>query len=295
MPAFRRTALVQALCLGAALTAGLATASPAAAAQIDVPCDTNRLVAAIGTANSQPGPDTLVLAPGCTYELDKPLPGIRSDITVEADNSTLTRQATVPFRILTVESGRLDLRDAFVTNGDAGGSFGGGIAVFSGILEVTDSTVRDNRATFSGGIGGLEGTSITVNRSNIMNNLAERNGGGLISDGVMTVLRSRVVGNRAVAGAGGGIANSGVLRVERSNVNENTAYQGGGIANLRVGSNPNPTVTLDSSNVNNNTATVMPGGVYNQGGSVEVLASRINGNHPTNCLGTISPIPGCEN
>ena len=48
-------------------------APPADAATINVPCTTNQLIAAIETANSNgPNPDTIELAPDCTYALSSP-------------------------------------------------------------------------------------------------------------------------------------------------------------------------------------------------------------------------------
>src|SRR2546429_5755023 len=65
------------------------SAQAAQAATSTVTCSVPALVAAIDTANSSPGADTLSLAAGCTYALTSPdngangLPVITSDITIE--------------------------------------------------------------------------------------------------------------------------------------------------------------------------------------------------------------------
>ncbi|MFB7663532.1 hypothetical protein ACFC1R_06210 [Kitasatospora sp. NPDC056138] len=278
--------LAKTLCVGLVSTTGALVAPAAAHAQTSVPCDTAALAAAITAANAATGPVTLDLAPGCTYGLTSALPDILGDLTIHGRHSTITRTVTQSFRILTVRKS-LRLCDATISNGDADGDFGGGIANF-GTLVVTDSRIRDNRGNFSGGIGGVAGTTTTITDSMITGNHAVHNGGGVANDGDMTVSRSRIIGNSADQ-LGGGIANDGTLRIDDSNVNENQAGTGGG----GLATFGNVTVTVVRSNINNNRSAVAPGGVYNDGSSVTLTRSRVNGNTPTNCVGSPTTVAGC--
>jgi hypothetical protein len=61
------------------------------------PTDTPMLISAIDTANGTPEPDTICLAEGGTYTFtaaygcSNALPKITSEITIEGNNATLTR------------------------------------------------------------------------------------------------------------------------------------------------------------------------------------------------------------
>lgn len=63
--------------------------------------------------------------------------------------------------------------------------------------------------------------------------------------------------------------------------------QGAGIASV------NGTLTLTSSAVNTNAATVNPGGIYYIAGSATLNTSTVTTNTPTNCTNSPSPVPGC--
>ncbi|AUY53721.1 hypothetical protein C2142_38390 [Streptomyces sp. CB01881] len=215
------------------------------------------------------------------------MPDITGNVVIDANGSTITRSTWSAFRILVVNpGGDLNLRNAFITNGDGTGTFGGGIAN-AGTLTVTGSTISNSHADFAGAIGTTYGAHTTIVDSNIVSNLATLNGGGLANDGSTTVIRSHVTGN--VAGVqGGGIANTGVLRIQDSEINSNQANTAGGIANFGGGS-----VDLHQSYVNANTAASAPGGITNVAGSVPLVATDVSGNSPTNCWGSPLFIAGC--
>ncbi|MEU0832739.1 hypothetical protein [Streptomyces sp. NPDC005969] len=281
--------VAQVASMGVAIAVG-ASAFPATAQPAPfVACNEGALSTAIATANAAPSA-MLSLDPGCVYNLTTRLPDVTGNITINANGDTITRDNGAPaFRILTV-SGRLTLNNATISNGNAAGesqNFGGGIgAIDSGSLTVNRSNIVNNRADFSGGIGGLSSTTITVDRTTITDNTVTQRGGGFIADGVGTITRSRIIGNNA-GNQGGGIANAGgQLTVQDSNVNDNVAGDGGGIVNL------SGTVNLIRTNVNSNTATdgAGAGGILRTGGTVSLNSSRVRGNVPTNCTGTV---PGC--
>ena len=53
------------------------------------------------------------------------------------------------------------------------------------------------------------------------------------------------------------------------------------------------TLTLTSSVVNTNAATVNPGGIYYVAGSATLNTSTVTANTPTNCTSSPYPVPGC--
>lgn len=189
-------------------------------------------------------------------------------------------------------SGKLSLHLATVSNGDATGDFGGGIRN-DGTLNVVHSAIRNNRADFSGGIGGNTGSTTRIIQSIISGNSVTRNGGGLANDGDMTIAQSSITHNKALE-KGGGVANDATLKILQSEIRNNEASGpsgvGGGVANF---GGAGAVTTLAESRVSDNTATNAPGGIYNDSGSVALLLSAVNNNQPTNCAGSPTPVPGC--
>lgn len=276
---------------GATLVATGLAITPAAA-QTLVPCSPAALASAITTANTSGG--TLILAPGCVYALPSPLPSVQNTINILGNGATITRAGSAPaFRILTVDaSGKLSLAHTTISNGDASGDFGGGIRN-DGTLNVVQSVIRNNRADFSGGIGGNTGSTTRIAQSIISGNTVIHNGGGLANDGDMTIAQSSITQNTAQE-KGGGVANDATLKILQSEIRQNEASGptgvGGGIANF---GGAGATTTLTLSRVSDNTATNAPGGIYNDTGSVALLLSSVHNNHPTNCAGSPTAVPGC--
>ncbi|WAL63419.1 hypothetical protein ORV05_20630 [Amycolatopsis cynarae] len=305
---------------GAFFLALTAVPAPAQAATISVPCNAADLINAVNTAAAG---DTLSLTQGCVYTLDNTNPGplvVNRPLTILGHGSVIQRDPSAfAFRIFTVNA-NLALDLVTIRNGDATGSFGGGLAVFTGRLTLTRTTVTNNRADFSGGIGVLGGASADIRNSAFTFNVATRNGGGIANDGTMTIDRTAITDNTAFGQndtvGGGGIANDGELGITGSNVvrNHATGAKGGGIANILGGrvttsgsnintndalgggtgggiANINSTVFLSRSNVNNNASTNAPGGIDNEGGAVTLDRTNVRNNTPTNCSPT--PVPGC--
>ncbi|MFE9612111.1 hypothetical protein [Streptomyces sp. NPDC006012] len=290
---------LQALTMGAAATiTPIVLASPASAATLPVACNETALRTAINTANSTPGSDMLNVAANCTYRLTSELPAITSPIVINAKGNTFTRVSGT-FRIFTVDGGSLTLRNATLTNGDATGSSvqngaGGAIVVTgNGSLDLNNVQIRNNHANFGGGISVFNGSQARVNASVFTGNTAANNGGAIVSDGTTSVNASQISGNTA-GNVGGGIASIGTLGVNATDIVNNTAPNGGGGLANGVPSAPGGTSTVNASNISNNTASgVNPGGIYNNGGTVNLTASRVRANTPNNCLNSPSPVPGC--
>ncbi|MFE2737150.1 hypothetical protein [Streptomyces sp. NPDC059349] len=288
----------QALCVGTAVTlAPVALAAPASAATLPVACSQTALQNAINTANSTPGGDTLNLRAGCLYKLTTGLPAITSPVVINGNLATLKRTSGT-FRILTVNGGSLTLRAAVLAHGDATGSSfqngaGGAVVVDgNGTLNLSASVIRNNHAAFGGGVSVFSGSNAHISGVTFTGNSATQNGGGLVSDGTVTVDLSQFHGNTA-GNTGGGIASIGTLTVNISNLVNNTATNGGGLAN-GVPAASGGTSTVTASNISNNSAAIAkPGGIYNNGGTVTLRATRVAANTPSNCLNSPTPVPGC--
>ncbi|MFG2880416.1 hypothetical protein ACGFYU_36295 [Streptomyces sp. NPDC048337] len=287
-----------ALLATATTTASPLAAAPAAAAAVPVGCSEVALSQAITIANGTGG--TLTLSPGCTYTLTTPLPAISGTMTIDGNVATITRSNSAPeFGILRVASGgNLTIRRVFITNGaaTASGDFGGAIHN-EGTLSVGQSVIRDNRADFSGGIGGSSGTTTTITNTLISRNKAARNGGGVANDGTMTIAMSTLSDNTAV-GQGGGVANDGTLKINQSVLLNNSVTgtdglegRGGGLANFGGAA----TTTLNRAIITGNRAAVTAGGVYNEAGTVASTLSVIAGNTPNNCVTSSPAVQQCTN
>ncbi|MGW2728455.1 hypothetical protein [Streptomyces sp. NPDC001494] len=213
---------------------------------------------------------------GCVYSLTAELPRIYSTIVVNGNGAAITRAATAPaFRILTVDGGNLTLRALTITRGDATGSpiqtgAGGSVVVTgNGTLNANAVVIQGNRADFGGGVSTFSGSTTTINAS--------------------------VVAGNTAGSDGGGIANIGQLTVRASNIRSNEANTGGGIANGVPGV-PGGTSTISISNISNNTAHGNnPGGIYNNGGTVNLTLSTVIDNTPNNCATSPTPVSGCFN
>jgi hypothetical protein len=303
----------------------LLMAGVAHAVTITVPCSgsdggASGLIAAINTANSTPGPNTINLAPGCLYALttlypgagENGLPPITGAVTINGYGATIERSqaaGTPAFRILAVAAtslnppagGNLTLNTVTIRGGqvfrndpgalceDVGGSeegSGGGICVdYGGTLNLNYSTVTENIALNDG-----DGPTF---------------GGGIDNHGKVT-LNCSLVSKNIVRGnpttgffaSGGGISSVGELTLERSAVTFNTAEtsdptgmngelnaSGGGIYSSLGG-----TLTMHRSIVSNNAvsatiavsiATALGAGIEVDGGTAILDHSVIRDNIAT--------------
>lgn len=152
--------------------------------------DVTALINAINTANSTPGPDTLVLASNSTYTFSavnntgaygvNALPLITTEITLRGNNTTLTRIG-LDMRFFEVAgSGTLTINGLTLRDGQLGnGQFGG--AIFSvGSLNVVNATFQNNTANGGGAIYN-NGGRLSITQSRFTNNLSNGHGGALRS------------------------------------------------------------------------------------------------------------------
>ncbi|MFD4600604.1 hypothetical protein ACFWPQ_21555 [Streptomyces sp. NPDC058464] len=221
----------------------------------------------------------------------------------------------------------LTLNAAKVTNNTAGFE-GGGIFSNSGTVKVNNSTLSSNTAprgggleadrgslvfnggtvtgntatsTFGGGVASLLNTT-TFNATRITNNTGVV-GGGISVAANTTLNNTQVTGNTATGATGAGnLAGAGIynedspLALNLSPVSDNHATgagtRGGGIYNRF----PGAVATLLNSRVSSNSATDNAGGIYNTGGTVNlVTSSQVVNNTPNNCVTSSPAIPGCPN
>jgi hypothetical protein len=205
-----------ALLMGAALAASaviaaMVLASPAWAATYTV-INTNdsgagSLRQAMIDANATTGvADTINfdLGSAATITLTSSLPPITdgAGLTIDGGSADITISGDNQYHVFEVGSGaKLTLSNLTVAHSTA---FRGGGIHNSGTLEVSNSTLSDNRA------GGA--------------------GGGIYNAGTATVSNSTLSGNSATL-FGGGIDNLGMLEVSNSTLSDNSAPNGGGIQN----------------------------------------------------------------
>lgn len=205
------------------------------------------------TAANAAGGGTVTLTPGCTYTL-----------TASHGDDGVNGPAGLP--IIT----------APVTfEGNANTITRAGTASAFRIAQVGPTGgITLKAVTFSGGHAATTG---------------HNDGGGILNFGAVTLTGSHLTGN-AADGLGGAIYSTGTAAAATftsSTVQTNIAGQGAGIASV------NGTLTLTSSVVNANAATVNPGGIYYVAGSATLNTSTVTANTPTNCTSSPSPVPGC--
>ncbi len=183
-----------------------------------------------------------------------------------------------------VITGTLTLSNSVVSNNTA---FKGAGVYNTGQLNVEDSVVRGNQATYAGGglyndasnLAITPAAQLTVSLSSIMSNTASFGGGLYGNDpaarGAAQLTNSTLSGNQAVNNDGGGIYQlGGTVTLVASVLQLNTAFgsgggllQAGGVANVLI------------SRIQSNTATIENGGGIDQaGGSLSDIGSTIIGN-----------------
>ncbi|MFF7970302.1 hypothetical protein [Streptomyces sp. NPDC007905] len=201
---------------------------------------------------------------------------------IENDGGTVTARDTLIVDNFADTGGGMDQDGGtapFLTStisGNTSFASGGGIWA-SGTLSLTDSSVTDNSAGYSG----VQGFGA---------------GGGLnLSDATTTLSRTTVSYNSqgGPLGDGGGIRNSGGrLTIDDSTVYANrttgAGARGGGLANVN-----GATATLRHSSVTYNVANTDPGGILNEGGTVDLISTRVEHNIRTNCAPSSPAVAGC--
>ena len=246
-----------------------------------VPKGQTTLRMAIGLANSNSGPDTIVLPAG-TFQLTQ---GKMLEVTnpgkvtirgaSPADPSTRTIDALGKSRVFAVDLGcEVEFDGLQLTNGKASE---GGAIINTGTIELNTCTLENSSATTDGGGLSNWGTATATNTWFLSNkasqgagvdnefafaanhclfsgNTATTYGGGLFNDygstraggATATITGGAIAANAAAYG--GGVFGSGTTNLNNVNFVSNTAqHDGGGVANVG-------TMTISGGSMNANSA-----------------------------------------
>ena len=156
---------------------------------------------------------------------------------------------------------------------------GGGIAAIgSDPVTLTNSTISENLATFSGGGIYTTDSSLTLNNSTVKDNSSNSAGGAIATlSGEVSIEDSTVSGNQSVFSGGGIITDTGSISLSQTTISGNSTTAsngngGGGIA-TRQGR-----ISIFNSIVNDNQSASDGGGVFVDNGSLIARESTISGN-----------------
>ena len=195
-------------------------------------------------------------------------------ITLSGGNST---------RIFFVsQQARVELRHIQLINGYAAG--GGAIYMepnFSGdytYLTLNDVTLRDNNSTTFGGAINARHASLSVTNSHLTGNSSNGGGGAIsLNEGVLTMINSEVLNNRSIAAvaSGGGLdVWNATLDIQTTTFRNNQSLQSvGGAILLGFCSG-----TIANSLIDQNTAALIGGGIYQFNGSVTLSQVTLTNN-----------------
>lgn len=180
--------------------------------------------------------------------------------------------------------------DTFANNSAGNGSDGGGLANMSGTVSISNSTFTSNSAGFGGptGLGGglFNASAMNITNSTIVNNRAVA-GGGLFNSGTLSITNSTIASNVAsFQGFAGGLDNSGfnnvagTVKISNSIVanNSNAASKSTGDCNgsfsdqgYNLSSDSSCGFTASTSQQNTDPK-LDPNGLQNNGGPTQTLA-----------------------
>jgi CSLREA domain-containing protein/uncharacterized repeat protein (TIGR01451 family) len=168
----------------------------------------------------------------------------------------------------------------------------GGAIFNTGTINLSNSSLGGNQASFGGAIESLSG-SITITNSAIGDNHTSQDGGGIQNQGTLSIVGSTISGNSA-DGIAGGLQNSGSLALTNSTISGNRARQhGGGIANLGTLSLNNATIANNSADANGD-GSGDGGGIFTNAGSSITLKNTLlaqnvdRGGQAPDCAGVLT-------
>jgi CSLREA domain-containing protein len=211
---------------------------------------------AVLAANSNPGPDTIVLKDGRIYKLaisgrdeDGGMTGdldVTDALTVKGANPG---PGPGPHDLATIDAQSLDrifdftqltppgtLHSLLLTGGDPrdpNAGSGGAVESYAD-LTVSDCVVMGNRAIVGGGIEGTGGAKLTITHSEVSSNQANSYGGGIEGNGAMRISHTTIDNNGATNFEGGGVYSQfGPDRWRDVVLKKNSAQHEGGGAYLQ--------------------------------------------------------------
>lgn len=174
-----------------------------------------------------------------------------------------------------------------VASGDDASNGGGGLFNNGGALSVFNTRIAGNVADGAAGSGGgllsVDGT-VRVTDSFLGSNVSSRAGGGIeVIDGVLNVAGSRFVANQTggAPGNGGGIHVTGAASTAVNDgvfVRNAASAEGGALWNSSTGTMIVTDTTVRFNAAFGDDATNGGGGLFNDGGTLTVVNSTIEGN-----------------
>jgi hypothetical protein len=258
---------------------------PASAANYTVGCPGNAptLPAAVSAANLGLA-DTIILTPGCVYNVTSTLTFTDSDTTTIIGNGATIDAGGAVGVLRVVAAASVTLDRVNIMHGFAPVS-GGGIAN-SGALKLLNSNVLFSTAPVGGGIRNFNGNVILINSNVVHCESTAPNGGGGIHTtyGQLLIQDSSNISHNVASSQGGGIANyNSQVTIDASRVSDNIAGgRGGGLMTIGaattisgsiISDNRSPTgggifndshmVVQDDSLITDNQATGEGGGIWN--------------------------------
>jgi fibronectin-binding autotransporter adhesin len=250
--------------------------------------------------SANPGADTITFAAGLgpvtltTAELIlRDATGATTISGPSGGTQVVTRSTaggTPQFRIFSLDPGAsANFNNITISNGNAAGSFGGGILAFNlSTLTVTNSTVSGNTASFAG--GGIDNReTLSVFDSTISGNASASFGGGIYSGKTLTVTNSTISGNKANFEGGG-------IRIEGSDTLTltNVTITGNRSDNDNNGNQPGGGLSVGSGTVNLNN-TLIAGNFRGTGTTRDDVAGAVAGTSSNNLIGDGTNLGGITN
>ncbi len=191
--------------------------------------------------------------------------------------------------------GRLTLIRSRVSDNETVQGVGGGIDAYVKPVRIVRSKITANHAANAGGGVAVSDNTLRMTKSTVARNTAGAGVGGVYPyQAEVRIAQSTISGNRA-HGSGGGISQTAsTLAVVNSTVTGNRATaDGGGIeSSIAGGQTILNSVTVARNVANTSTDSAVGGGVFVDGGTVEVVNSIIALNRsaatPNDCDGAFS-------
>ena len=242
---------------------------------------------AINEANTNSGPDSVVLKPGKTYRLSEAGSGEDTDVFGDLDvlealtvRSSGRKPATIDAqgidRVIDTPGlvGRLTLERVVLTGGNSASAGGGALLARSGSLRMVRSRVLNSEAgNFGGGIFVGGGATATITKTTLAGNTGEGGGIAVGPASSARLIASTVSGNDGGNGGGifVGLGGGATLTAINSTIAGNRAQaSGGGIAAASSGA-----VVLRSVTVARNLANTAQSGGQQGGGFAQLSTGPI--------------------
>ena len=220
--------------------------------------------------------------------LTSALPALNS-MTIRGNGNEVSGNLVT--RVFDVSSGaQVTIEDITISNGNAGGSMGGGIRVTDAGLSLDRCVITGNRAFAGGGVRSVgSGSVVEINDCLIKNNQTPNEGGGGINNdngSTMTVTNSTIAYNSGRFAGGIANYNGAVMLLQNSTVAGNSCSENlsaGGVENY----DGNSSLTIESSTITNNACNggSSSGGIFNNTLAPVLVNTLVAGN--SNTLGPV--------